>query len=87
MTMTIELKPEIEARLKTEAAALGLPVKDYLESVIESQLTNVGRELGSENSTPAERARAWEAWAASHSPNAPVILNDSREALYEDDGR
>lgn len=40
MTVTIELKPEIEARVKSEAASLGLPVEDYLESVIESQLAN-----------------------------------------------
>lgn len=87
MTVTIELRPELEERIKSEAAALGVPVEDYLESVIESRLSNGGREVDPENSTPADRARAWEAWAASHNPNIPVILNDSREALYEDDGR
>lgn len=87
MTVTIELKPDIEARVKTEAEARGLPVEDYIESVIESQLANGGREPSSENSTPADRARAWEAWAVSHSLNTPVILNDSREAIYGDDGR
>jgi hypothetical protein len=87
MTVTIELKPEIEARVKSEAEALGLPVEDYLESVIESQLANGGGEVTSKNSTPADRARAWEVWAASHNPNTPGILDDSREALYGDDGR
>jgi hypothetical protein len=87
MTVTIELKPEIEERIKSEAAALGLPVEDYIESVIESRLTNGGREVALENSTPADRARAWEMWAASHDPGTPVILDDSREALYGDDGR
>lgn len=77
----------MEERIKSEAAALGLPVEDYIESVIESRLTNAGREVAPENSTPADRARAWEAWAASHSPDTPVILDDSREALYGDDGR
>ena len=37
--------------------------------------------------TPEERASAWEEWAASHAPNTHVILDDSREAIYEDDGR
>ena len=40
MTVTIELKPEVEERAKAEAAARGLPVEDYLEAVIESQLAN-----------------------------------------------
>jgi hypothetical protein len=87
MTVTIELKPEIEERIRSEAAALGVPVEDYIESVIESQLSDWGREVASENSTPADRARAWEVWAASHNPDTPVILDDSREALYGDDGR
>jgi len=87
MTVTIELKPEIEARVKSEAASLGLPVEDYLESVIESQLGGEGMEQSSNNSTPSGRARAWEQWAASHNPSTPVILDDSREAIYEDDGR
>lgn len=82
--MTIELKPELERRAKAEAEALGLPVENYLEAVIESQLA--GSET-TENSTPAERGRAWEAWAASHSPDTPVILRDDREAIYGDDAR
>ena len=73
MTVTIELKPEIEARVKTEAAVLGMPVEDYLKFVIESQLGNVRREPYSENRTPEERARAWEAWAAGHSLILPLF--------------
>jgi hypothetical protein len=87
MTVTIELKPEVEERAKAEAEALGLPVEDYLESVIESRLADGGGNLPPENSTPAGRGRAWEAWAASHSSNTPVILKDDREAIYGDDGR
>jgi hypothetical protein len=88
MSVTIELKPEIEAQAKTEAAARGLPVEDYLEAVIESQLANgAGGQLDTENSTPAQRAHAWEEWAASHSPDTPVMLDDSRESIYMDDGR
>lgn len=85
MTVTIELKPEVEQRAKAEAEALGLPVEDYLEAVIESQLA--GGKTTAENSTPAERGRAWVAWAASHSPVTPVVLRDDREAIYGDDAR
>jgi hypothetical protein len=85
MTVTIELKPEVEQRAKAEAEALGLPVEDYLEAVIESQLASSETTTG--NSTPAERGRAWAAWAVSHSPDTPVVHRDDREAIYGDDAR
>lgn len=40
-----------------------------------------------ETATPEEWIRELNAWAASHDPNTPVILDDSREAIYGDDGR
>jgi hypothetical protein len=33
--------------------------------------------------SPAEKAAAWEEWAKSHSDNR-VIVDDSREAIYQD---
>jgi hypothetical protein len=35
MTVTLELKPETEARLAAQAAEKGLPVREYLQTVIE----------------------------------------------------
>jgi hypothetical protein len=92
MTVTLELKPEIEARAVEKAKAHGLPVELYLAFVIEGSLNggegNLGATKRSYNSmTPEERARAWEEWAASHDPNTPVILDNSREAIYEDGRR
>lgn len=91
MTVTLELKPEIEARAVEKAKARGLPVEDYLTSVIEGSLDGGEGGLASERSssaiTPEQRARAWAEWAASHDLNTPVILDDSREAIYGDDGR
>jgi hypothetical protein len=87
MTVIIELKPEVEERAKAEAEALGLPVEDYLESVIESRLVGSREKPLSENAMPAERGRAWEDWAAGHSPDTPVILRDDRDVIYGDDGR
>ena len=40
MTIQLQLKPEIEARLIAEAAAQGLSVEAYLASLIENSLTN-----------------------------------------------
>ncbi len=91
MTITLELKPETEARAIEQAAAHGLPVEDFLASVIEGSLNGgeggVATERSYDTMTPEERARAWEEWAASHDPNTPVIFDDSREAIYGDDDR
>lgn len=38
MTVTIELKPEIEKRLAKEADKKGLPIETYIEVFIEENL-------------------------------------------------
>jgi hypothetical protein len=35
MTITLELSPEIEARIAEQAQAQGMPVKDYLQAKVE----------------------------------------------------
>jgi hypothetical protein len=40
MTIQLQLKPEIEARLIAEATAQGLSVEAYLASLIENSLTS-----------------------------------------------
>lgn len=91
MIVTLELKPETEARAVEQAKARGISVQDFLASVIEGKLNGGEGSLATERSddtmTPEERARAWEEWAASHDPHTPVILDDSREVIYGDDGR
>ena len=37
-----------------------------------------------ERATDEEWIAALELWAKSHDPNGPVLLDDSREAIYED---
>jgi hypothetical protein len=49
--MTLDLKPEIAAALKSLAAARGLSVEDYLQELVENQLTlNLEETPGSEGS-------------------------------------
>jgi len=42
--MTVHLRPETQARLAAEAAALGMSVDAYLEALVEKQLPPTGPE-------------------------------------------
>jgi hypothetical protein len=78
MTVTLNLKPEIEAGLVAQAS--GMTVEEYLFSVVEGAvLPATQKALSAE-----ERATAFEAWSASHRPTPP--LSDyavSRDGMYE----
>jgi hypothetical protein len=80
VTVTLNLKPELEAGVLAQAQASGKTVEAYLLSVVETVVF-----AGHENTLPGEqRAAAFEAWAASHRATPP--LSDyavSREGLYE----
>ncbi|MGH9608487.1 MAG: hypothetical protein ACRD34_02340 [Bryobacteraceae bacterium] len=80
MTVTLTLRPEIEAGLLARAQASGTTVEEYLRSMIEEAIPKASNPL-----TPKERAAAFRAWSASHDPTPP--LSDfavSREAMYGD---
>jgi hypothetical protein len=75
MTVTLNLRPELEA---------GMTVEEYLVSVVESAV--LAARLNTLSAE--ERAKAFEAWSAGQRPTAP--LSDyavSRDAMYEDRDR
>jgi hypothetical protein len=80
MTVTLKLKPEVEAGLLSQAKASGMTLEEYLLSMVEGAVL-----LKAQESSPAEeRAAAFEAWSAGHRPTP--LLSDyavSREAMYE----
>jgi hypothetical protein len=80
MTVTLNLKPEIEAGLVAQAQASGMTVEEYLLSVVEGVVLPATQKALPEE----ERATAFEAWSASHRPTPP--LSDyavSRDSMYE----
>lgn len=84
------LKAEAEAQGKTLAALLSplLPTNGvHSFNEIATPEENRKERPFYETATPEEWIRELNAWAASHDPNTPVILDDSREAIYGDDGR
>jgi hypothetical protein len=84
-TVTIELATSTVAILRTlqeKAEAQGITLDALLQPLIEENGVHQTLDM-----TPEERAHAFEEWASSHDPNTPVILDDSREAIYGDNGR
>ncbi len=80
MTVTLKLKPEVEAGLLAQAQASGMSVEEYVVLLVEGTVLPALRNRLS----PEEWAAAFEAWSAHHRPTSP--LSDyavSREAMYE----
>jgi hypothetical protein len=80
MTITLNLKPEVEAGLLAQAQANGMTLEEYLLSMVEGAAFSATQKTLS----PDERASAFEAWSANHRPTPD--LSDyavSRESLYE----
>jgi len=80
MSVTIRLKPEVEAGLLAQAQATGMTLEDYLLSMVEGAVLLTSQKT----STPEERAVAFEAWAANHRPTPPLPDQAvGREAMHE----
>ena len=80
MTVTLNLKPELEAGLLARAHASGMTVEEYLLSMVEGAVLPMTQKMLSAE----ERAAAFEAWSAGHRPTP--LLSDyavSRDGLYE----
>jgi hypothetical protein len=83
MTVTLELKPEVEARVVEQAASRGVPVEDFLESVIEESLKGGGDQNSYQ--TPEEWEAALDELADSSAFGRTVsFVDDSRESIYRE---
>jgi hypothetical protein len=79
MTVTLKLKPEIEAGLLAQAKASGMTLEEYLMSLVEASVFS-----GKQAMAPEERASSFEAWSAGHRATAPLSDDAvSREAMYK----
>jgi len=79
--MSLNLNPDIEARLIALAQASGVSVEDFLLHVVEEKAGHAQ----APRLSPEQWAAQFEAWADSF-PEAPPIPDDalSRENLYPD---
>ena len=79
MSITVELDPEVEERLRLQAAARGMPVQEYVEGLIRQAADGVP----GERPTLAEFEADWASFADGLDHIAPLPPEAfSREAIY-----
>ncbi len=84
MTVTLELKPEIEEEVEAQAKQSGLSVEDYLEKKVEEMISACPSRPAK---TPEERVRLWREFVNSHDDiKAPPLSDEaiSRESIYSE---
>ncbi|HOB75734.1 MAG TPA: hypothetical protein PKG54_14545 [Phycisphaerae bacterium] len=83
MALQVELPPELEAKLRERAAAVGKDVADIVREVLEEKFI-ARKDANFRLPDPSiERRRAeLRAWAASHR-TLDYEADDSRESIYE----
>jgi hypothetical protein len=78
MTVTIELRPEIEAGLASLAAEQGVSLTQYVRRLLEEQVS------GQVTLSPTERANLWRE-SVKGLPRTPPLSDDaiSRDSIYD----
>lgn len=85
MTLTIDLPPALEERLREESAREGLPAAEYARRLLEERLLPGGEKPFWATATTEEWLRAFDEWVGSHAGSTAPPLSDeaiSRESIY-----
>lgn len=81
MSITVELSPEVEERLRIQAAARGVELQDYVERLVRQAAITPS----SERPTLAEFEADWNSFADGLDHLAPLHPEAfSREAMYDE---
>jgi hypothetical protein len=86
MALTIDLAPELEARLRREAEKQGLSTDDYARTLIERALPTAEPKSLWETLSPEEWQRAFDAYLAGHDATKPPLPPEAfeRASFYGD---
>ena len=87
MTVTVQIKSDVEARLAARARSIDESLEAFIQRLLEREGSEMGDTNGSHAMTGAQKAVAFRAWAKSFPANMPLLsLEDiSREKIYERD--
>ncbi len=85
MTVTLDLKPEIEERVKQKAAEKGLTVEAFIETVINANVRRETSKSFHETASAEEWKKALRDWINNFPPH-PVLSDEaiSRENIYRE---
>ena len=87
--MSLNLNPDIEARLIALAHSSGVSVDDFLLHVVEEKSGAAETSRRAYELPPEEWVRKFEAWTQSHAADNLPLLSDediSRESIYRERG-
>ena len=85
MTVTLDLKPEIEEHITAEAKARGLTVEDYIVDVLE-RLTPNDESNFALTASAEDWKKSFLEWANAERPPHPPLSDEaiSRESIYRE---
>ena len=85
MTVTLELRPQVEARIVAEARARDLSVEDYILDVLEKETTNSDASFAL-TASPEEWKKAFLEWIHTERPVHSPLSDEamSRESIYRE---
>jgi predicted transcriptional regulator len=91
MSVTIPFPPEIEARLREQAAAAGKAVDAYIREAVEEKLATADVPNESAEKSREQWFKDFNAWmtevaALAHRYPRGYVADDSRESIYEGRG-
>lgn len=85
-SITLELRPDMERKLREQAARTGQTLEALLLRAVEQvAAADPAPASTADQLTPEQRSAEWRAWVASHKP-LPYMADDSRESIYEGRG-
>ncbi len=86
MTVSVDIKPELEERLVARAHSHGQSLEGFIQCLLENE-AGAPEAKGSRMPTGVEKAAAFEAWAKSFPTNLPTLSLESisREKIYQRD--
>ena len=85
MAVTLELKPEVEERIKRKGAEKGLTVEAFIKTVIDAVVNHQSEKSFQETATVEEWERALTDFI-NNFPQHPVLSDEaiSRESIYRE---
>jgi hypothetical protein len=86
MTVKLNIEPSIEERLAERARAVGVPLEQFIQGVLERE-ARAETESRARELSGAEKVQAFREWADSFPADLPALaLEDiSRESIYRRD--